>query len=247
MTRNMHILVVCGGRSDHDALHKAGFKHVTISNLDVRMRGDEFAPFAWIFQDAEDLKYSDGTFDFCIVHNGLHHCYSPHRALLEIYRVARKGILVFEPRDTFLVRLVVKLNFGQEYEVAAVAGNALKFGGVRNCSIPNYVYRWSEREIEKTIRSFTPIGRPRFHYFYALRVPTERLSAMKNRVVAHIIRILLPLIRVFTHLFPKQCNCFAFAIEKLDVTGDLHPWLALVDGQPTICKDWVQKQYGEFK
>src|SRR3972149_4864155 len=88
MTRNMHILVVCGGRSDHDALHKAGFKHVTISNLDVRMRGDEFAPFAWIFQDAEALKYSDGKSDFRIVHNRIHHDNSPRRALLEIYRVA---------------------------------------------------------------------------------------------------------------------------------------------------------------
>ena len=51
-----------------------------------------------------------------------HHCHSPHRGLLEMYRVARRGVLAFEPRDTRLVRLGVRLGFGQEYEIAAVAG-----------------------------------------------------------------------------------------------------------------------------
>jgi ubiquinone/menaquinone biosynthesis C-methylase UbiE len=46
------------------------------------------------------MAFDDNSFDFAIVHNGLHHCYSPHRGLLELYRVSRQGILVFEPRDT---------------------------------------------------------------------------------------------------------------------------------------------------
>jgi ubiquinone/menaquinone biosynthesis C-methylase UbiE len=240
------VLVVCGGPADRAALQEVGFRHVTISNLDERMRGDEFAPYAWSYQDAEALASGEGTFDHVIAHSGLHHCYSPHRALLEMYRVARRCVVVFEPRDTFLVRLGVKLNFGQEYEVAAVAGNDLRYGGVRNTEIPNYIYRWTEREIEKTIATFDPRGRARHHYHYGLRVPEERLRAMKNRVAATAVRVLLPALRVLTALFPRQANCFAFVIEKVQLPRDLHPWLALAEGRPRIRADWVRKRYGDF-
>src|SRR5712672_2452459 len=117
------VLVVCGERYDRDVFHGLGFRRFTISNLDSRIDGSEFAPYPWSLQDVESLGFADGAFDFVVVHQGLHHCHSPHRGLLEMYRVARLGVLAFEPRDTRLVRLGVRLGFGQEYEIAAVAGN----------------------------------------------------------------------------------------------------------------------------
>jgi len=171
LAREMKVLVVCGGHVDRDVLLKAGFTDVTISNLDSRLAGNEFPPFRWSYHDAEKLELPDEEFDFCIAHNGLHHCASPHRALLEMFRVAKKGVLVSEPRDTLLVRLGIRFNFGQDYETAAVEGDGFGFGGMRNSGIPNYVYRWTEREIEKTIRSFCPWGQSRFFYRHALRVP----------------------------------------------------------------------------
>jgi ubiquinone/menaquinone biosynthesis C-methylase UbiE len=84
-------LVVCRGEFDRDTLLEEGYTAVTISNLDDRVRGDEFAPYAWSFQDAEALSFPDRSFDYCIVHAGLHHCASPHRALLEMYRAARRA------------------------------------------------------------------------------------------------------------------------------------------------------------
>src|SRR5260221_1631337 len=93
--REMQVLVVCGGPHDREILLSAGFTNVTISNVDPRLTGTEFAPFTWCFQDAENLTFKDGEFDFCIAHDGLHHCQSPHRGLLEMYRVAKKGLLVF--------------------------------------------------------------------------------------------------------------------------------------------------------
>jgi SAM-dependent methyltransferase len=231
------VLVVCGGRYDRDVFHALGFRKVTISNLDSRMTGDEFAPYPWSMQDAEDLRFEDGTFDFVVVHQGLHHCHSPHRGLLEMYRVAKRGVLAFEPRDTRLVRLGVRLGFGQEYEIAAVAGNGLQFGGVGNSATPNFVYRWVEREIEKTIRTFSPEGRAKFRYFSALRVPKERMRSMKNRLVAGALGVLLPVVRLFAKVFPRQSNCFAFAITKV---GTLHPWM--VD-EKTVNVEWVRRRY----
>ena len=92
LARDDRILVVAGGEADREAF--AGFPSVTITNVSPE-EGEEF-------QDAEALTYEDGSFDFAVVSAGLHHCRSPHRAVLELYRVARKGLLAVEARDSLL-------------------------------------------------------------------------------------------------------------------------------------------------
>jgi hypothetical protein len=149
-----------------------------------------------------------------------------------MYRVARRAILVIEPRDTLLVRVGVRLHWGQDYEIAAVAGNSMHFGGVSNSRVPNFIYRWTEREVEKAIRSYIPWGNPKFHYVYALRVPEERLRALRNRLVVSSVRALLPALRVF-----------AFAVEKPDPRVDLHRWLKVVDGEIDVDPDWIRRHY----
>lgn len=240
---DMRVLVVCGGERDRDVMLRCGLRNVTISNVDTRMRGDEFAPFGWSFQDAEQLTFEDGSFDFVIAHSGLHHCASPHRALLEMYRVSRVGLLVFEPRDGPLVRLGVRLNLGQEYEVAAVFGNGMVFGGVRNTPIPNFVYRWTEAEVRKSIQSFAPIGAHRFQFFYATRIPWSRLRMLKNRLYLAAATALIPVVKVTSLVFPRICNNFAFMVLKPTLPRDLFPWLTLSDGKPALNREWVTAKY----
>lgn len=243
ITREMRILVGCGGVLDRNTLLHLGFSNVTISNLDTRMKGDEFAPYAWKFEDVENLGYKDEEFDFCIVHDGLHHCQSPHRGLLELYRVAKKGVLVFEPRDTFLSRWGVRLNLGQEYEVAAVFDNRSAYGGVRNSPIPNYVYRWTEREIEKTIASYAPWGRHRFMYFYQMRIPWGRLRMLRNKLQFAMMLVALPALKVVSLLFPRQSNTFGFAILKPSIEHDLQPWLHRENNEIKVNPSWFSQRY----
>jgi SAM-dependent methyltransferase len=244
INRDMRILVLCGGNLDRDALLRLGFKNVTISNIDTRMTGTEYAPFAWSFQDAENLTLADGDYDFCIAHSGLHHCASPHRALLELYRVARTGVLIFEPRDNLLSRLGVLLNFAQEYEVLAVKDNGYTFGGVRNTAIPNYVYRWTEREIRKTVASFAPWVRHGFLFRYRLRVHWGRLWSLKNKVLLVLMALAYPFLKCLTLLCPGQCNNFAFAIFKPLIPDGLQPWIKMDDNGVNLDKAWVEKRYG---
>jgi SAM-dependent methyltransferase len=241
----MRILIVCGGTLDQKILGQAGFKDVTISNLDARMDANVYAPFAWSYQDAENITFKDNEFDFCIAHNGLHHCHSPHRALLEMYRVGRKGLLVFEPRDGLIARLGVKMNLGQEYEVAAVFGNACAYGGVRNTTVPNYVYRWTEREVKKSICSYAPWGKHRFLFFYALRLHWDRLRDLQNKAWLILTAVAFPLLRVLTWVLPKQSNNFAFAVFKPNIPADLQPWIEVENGNYKINKTWLKERYGE--
>ena len=69
------------------------------------------------------------------------------------------------------MRVAVKLGAVDEYELAAVAAHGLRSGGVANTSTPNYVYRWSEREVEKTVASFAPHARHRIRFFREFELP----------------------------------------------------------------------------
>jgi SAM-dependent methyltransferase len=169
MSQSDSILIVCGGPLDETVMREVGLGDFSLTNI------DGFAER----QDAENLSYADGSFDVVIAHAGLHHCYSPHRALLEMYRVARKAAIAFESRDSLLMRMAVKLGFTLDYEVDSVTADGK--GGVAESGIPNFVYRWTEREVWKLIATFDPVHKPRIEFFYDMRIPIQRLSRSGNQ------------------------------------------------------------------
>lgn len=99
-----------------------------------------------------------------VCHAGLRRCHSPRRGLLETCRVARRALAAFEPRDALLIRALERLGFAQVYEALAPFRNDGHFGGVRDGEIPNFVHRWSEREVWKAVVSFAPHARPRIRF-----------------------------------------------------------------------------------
>jgi SAM-dependent methyltransferase len=234
LDRSSRVLVVCGGDRDKQVFQRAGLTEVTISNVDDRVQENAFAPFYWSFQDAEQLTFSDAEFDVVAVHAGLHHCRSPHRALLEMYRVAKRGVLVIEARDSWSMRRATQLGVALDYEIPAVSANNWTHGGVGNGPIPNYVYRWTEREVEKTLASVNPEGKQRCRYFYGLELPYE-VVAMQGRSKLALLKALAMPLKAVTWALPSQGNCFAFWVDKPQFPADLQPWLTM-DGDAIVPK-----------
>lgn len=237
------VLVTCGGGVDREAFQAAGLSNVTISNLDTDSDANQCAPYAWSRQDAERLSYGDGSFDFVVAHSGLHHCHSPHRALLEMYRVARKGVLVFEPRDGVLVRLGAKLGLGQEHELAAVFAHNSKAGGVANTAIPNYVYRWTAREVEKTINSFAPHARHQFEFYPVLRIPWRTLAIHRNKLWSLVVKLAQPVLVSLSYAFPCFTNNIGFLVLKPALPQDLQPWLKLDGDRVIVAPERLQERF----
>jgi SAM-dependent methyltransferase len=207
--RDMQVLVVAGGDLDRRIFSAHRFLDVTFSNLDEGKEGEH--------EDAEKLSYADASFDLAVISAALHHCRSPHLALLELHRVARVGLLALEARDSALMRLAIRLGVADEFELTAVADSGFRSGGVRNTPVPNYVYRWTEREVEKTISSAAPHCRHRFVYFRELELPVSVLELSGRGAW----RLASPLLRLVARIFPRQANLFAFAVFK----AGLQPWM----------------------
>jgi len=217
MSTDDSIVVICGGSHDAQCLQHASFTNVVITNLDQSYGA---APFEWQHQDAENLTFQDSSFDWAIVHAGLHHCASPHRGLLEMCRVARKGVVVMEARDSLLIRLAARIGLVPDYELEAVAVHNFTCGGMRNSAIPNYIYRWTEREVFKTIESAFPGRTNKIQFSYGMKLPTQRLSmsTISKRALAGALGLCARAAQAF---FTKQCNLFAFVVT---FNGD-KPWI----------------------
>ena len=240
LSRDQSILCVCAGGSEHEVFSDAGFANVTISNLDERMTADSFKPFAWSFEDAQNLTFDDASFDVVFVADGLHHCSSPHRALTEMYRVARSTIVVVESRDNALMRLANKLDLSPEYELEAVIDHRFQYGGVDNKPIPNFIFRWTEREFEKTLNSYDPTGSRQYRYFYDLNLPYQTALFRKSRLKYWVIRLSSPVLHVGLRLFKKQCNTFCMIATK---PQRLWPWLAREDRHVVFDQAYARRHF----
>ena len=201
------------------------------------------APYAWERQDAEALGYEDGSFDWGVVSAGLHHCRSPHAALLELYRVARRGLLALEARDSRADaggdparrRRRVRADGGRRQRASARAAFA-----TRPCRTTSTAGR--SARCEKTIRSAAPYARDEFVWFHELELPLSVLEVGGGRRgLAKALRALQPAARAVAKVAPGQANLFAFAVLKSD---ELQPWLRPGDDGPVPDEAEIRRRLG---
>jgi len=244
ISKDDSVLVIAGGEKDRNVFYNCGFKNVTISNLDFHGGITDYKPFLWKREDAENLSSKDSTFDWVFVHAGLHHCASPHRGLCEMLRVSKKGVVVFESRDSFLNTIANKLKLAPSYELEPCILSNGKNGGVRNSHIPNFVYKWTEKEVQKTVNSFMPEYKHKYYFFYGLLIPIQRLTMSNNifiRGLGFIAKYLTPIIVLF---FKKQGNLFAFVVVK---NQKLQPWLIKENDEISFNLEYSNKNYNPNK
>lgn len=223
MLASNSVLAVCAGTAEQKLFQDVGLQNVTLTSLDPTMTRESTTPFSSRLADVRNLPFDSGEFDFVFVSDGLHHCDSPHAALVEMYRVARKGVIVFESRDSALMRFAVGRGLSEEYELAAVIDNGGTCAGVNYTEIPNYVYRWSEREFEKVVACADPTGKPTVKFFYGFNGPPREYTGVK----AMLFRVALTAAKIFSWVFKTQSNSFCMVALK---PTQLFSWLELRDG-----------------
>lgn len=233
--KSQPVLVVGGGQEDLEILSACGFENILLSNLDAD----------GVALDAENIDLPDDSYPVVFAHAVLHHCRSPQKAVGEMVRVCQKHVFFVEPNDSWTLRALVRLGFSFPYELAAVVANGYTRGGVRNGPIPNFIYRWTAREVMKSISSYHPERQfsVRAYPYWDFYVNEHELLARKESRVAALAEKLGP--RHFVtllHLGQKclnvlplsrsQGNKFFCAISK----RGLQPWIDMRDGDYQLKK-----------
>src|SRR5712664_4712209 len=218
------VLMLGADTDDVEMMHALGFNNLTTSNIDGF--GGHLA------LDAEHIDLPDNSYDIVFAHAVLHHCRSPHAAVLEGCRVARSCMVFLEGNDSLMMRALIRLGMHNPYEVPAVIAHDYKAGGVRNSALPNFVYRWSLSTLRQTVCAGFPerLWPIRAHRFFELSATEVDLALRRDglgKLAATVgARRLLRAIRAFERLanyspLASQGNHFLAIIQK----GDLHPWI----------------------
>lgn len=95
-------------------------------------------------QNAEDLKFDDNFFDYVYCKESFHHFPRPYIALHEMFRVAKKAVILTEPRDREIDR--AKYSYVRYFFKKLLRRELSQHEFER---VGNYVYTISEREMEK--------------------------------------------------------------------------------------------------
>ena len=164
--------------------------------------------------DMRNLAFKDASFDYVITNATIHHVDLPHKAITELYRVAIKGVLVIESNDSLIMRLASKIKLTEEFEVSSIDEDK-NTGGLLDTAIPNYVYRWTEKEILKLLKSFDPKNINLVNFDYA-----SDLTNFKNRdnyIENILLKILIITGKIFFFFFKKQQNCMSIFIDKTKI------------------------------
>jgi hypothetical protein len=128
-----------------------------------------------------------------------------------MYRIAKCGILIIESNDSLIMRLSVGLNFSEDFEKSALYEN-INVGGVDGSDTPNYVYRWTEREIKKLFYSYQPDKKINIIFDYQNNIFNEILS--NNLIKKIIVSLSYIFIKIIFLLFPKQQNLMSIYVDK---------------------------------
>ena len=187
------ILVLGAGNLDKEILKK--YSNTFFTNINAQ--NEKMIKNRILMQN---LPYNNNSYDYVITHASIHHCSRPHAAILEMLRVAKYGVIFIESHDCLLTKLSCKLGFSEIYEYSAVESDA--HGGVDNTNIPNFVYRWTEREVIKLINSYKPLNKYKIYFDY-----DYDFKFLNNFLINFFLWI-------FFHIFINQKNLMSVYIKK---------------------------------
>jgi SAM-dependent methyltransferase len=247
-----NVLIVGGSLEDADILRKVGFRRITLTNLqdiaDFKLPLMDGVELSTLNADVEEMQIANGAFDLVLAHEVLHHCRSPHKALLEMLRVCRRHVIIMEPNDSLLMRAFVRLRFSFPYEIPAVIFHNYQAGGVRNTCVPNYIYRWDAWDMYQTVSSYMPDYNFSLYVrgYWDFNVDKDELALRSQTRIVSFTKILGPgLFLACLHGFQAivnhlpwlggQGNKFFGCITKQD---DLKPWLVLKDSRIAFNRDY---------
>ncbi len=126
------------------------FKKILLTNLNPPtkeileiIKGD--SRITYQRQNIEKLSLVSKSYDFVFCKEALHHLPRPVLGLYEMLRVCKQAVIIIEPYETFLGKILEFFNLSSTYETNQ-KGN-IKFRD-------NFVYRWNKNQLKNILNSY---------------------------------------------------------------------------------------------
>lgn len=139
-------------------LPKFNFNEIIISNLSepddetlsMYKKNGKDPRIKFAKEDLEKINRKSRSHDVVFCKESLHHIPRPYSGLYEMLRVCKKAAIFIEPHSSFFGRIFEKLKISSKHEGNPRINVKLRKDFHDGC----YVYRWSARDLEKTLNSY---------------------------------------------------------------------------------------------
>ena len=210
ISKSSNILLISGSENEINILREMGFSNLNVTyhdkNDEIILKKLGFELNINLFKcDIRSLQFENKSYEYVVTNATLHHVDQPHKSITEMYRVASKGVLIIESNDSLTMRIACKLKFAETYEISSI-NKQKNTGGLLDTGIPNYVYRWTEREVVKLINSYDPENVNNIKFDYSNDLTNIKYKKLNN--------IILIFIKIFFYVCKKQQNCLSVFIDK---------------------------------
>lgn len=154
------VLAICANYREAESLSKFPFEKIHLSgigipnhdflnliNMDSRMIYSQV--------NAECTDISSKSFDLVLVKEGLHHLARPILGFYEMLRITKDAVIIIEPSDTCIGRLLEKLGLTHVYEINQENISKKKNGNETTVRYrDNYVFRWTPEKFDELLKSY---------------------------------------------------------------------------------------------
>jgi len=189
---NKKVLIASSGSGVDAHYLKRLYKGIQLYFSDINLASMEklhsnFKKGTAALSDNHYMAFKDNSFDFVFIAASIHHLKEPIRGLYEFIRIAKEGVIVIEPNDSWLVRFFEFFGWASEYEVEH----------------DNYVYRFNKRDIHKIAKALF------YDYDFSM------FFAIHKKARTAIEYLILKLLNGLGNLLcPSQGNYILFLIKK---------------------------------
>ena len=209
------VLIISGSITEVFILKKYGYENITITYYDEKTKiniEQEFKNINFIKLDLSKNNFDIKKYNYVIICNTLHHLNKPHQTILNLYDIANKGLMIFEGNDSFVTRILSKINLMETFENSAISKDGK--GGLLNSNVANYIYRWTEREIAKLLFSYDPKHKNKLYFNYSYDLFNKEVQKKINFAFKFFSPILKIIAHIIFKIFPNQGNILITFIKK---------------------------------
>jgi len=193
------VLAVCAEAADAKALQRYPFQEIVLTGLrepgaDLTAIMQQDPRLRYQQENGERLSLADHSFDLVLVKEGLHHLSRPVSGLYEMLRVCRQAVIIMEPADCWLGRILDRLGLGTRFEHSLDEN-------IENRK--NFIFRWDLHLLEKLLSSY---------YLDSGFTITARLGWKRGRYYLNRLRLIAVIAAAVVSRLPGASGNFMLAM-----------------------------------
>ena len=154
------VLAICSNYREAESLSKFPFEKIHLSGIGIPdqyflnlIESDSRMTYTKVNAECTDIPSK--SYELVLCKEGIHHLPRPILGFYEMLRITNNAVIIIEPSDTFLGRILEKIGLTHIYEINQenISESKNREGKLIRYR-DNYVFRWTPKRFDELLKSY---------------------------------------------------------------------------------------------